>query len=234
MRHQLFFRINNFCNPVSVLGGRIESRPCEKCKRSRITWIYNNLAFEVAGIEEWPLVFGGIYHTAVRQNIVDAFRTEGITGAKFYPLEIRGGEVMKRLSKPPDYYILEPSGIVDIHIPWDEFSKCEDCGLVSPSQHGAFKRPFSIDWASWDGSDVVGLRNVYPFWICCNRKVEDLFRSRGWHHLIAHGRQNRKYESLQFGGNPVPGVGVRNIDSTNWYDETLAAMREKYPDWQGF
>ena len=125
---------------------------------------------------------------------------------------------------------MEPVGVLDVIIPWDEFDQCESCGVIFPSKFGEFNRPFEFDWNTWDGSDLVNLRNVYPQWICVNRKVVDLFRKRGWQHQIAVGRQNRKFESLIFGGNPVPGITVRNIDSDTWYEDTLAALREKFPD----
>ncbi len=230
MQPGLFFQFQNSYRPVSTYGGQTQGSTCGICGRFEITARFDNLVFDVKSkMKEWPLVFGGSYHTAVHRDVVDAFELEGITGATFHPLKKLEGKALAHLSEPPDYYIFEPTGSVNIHVPWDEFVKCDECGSISSSQFGEFKKPFLFDWDSWDGSDVVCLRNVYQFWICCNRRVVDLFRKRGWHHQIAYGRNNRRFESLSFGDNPVPGVGVRNIDSDTWYDDTVFALREKYP-----
>ena len=234
MQPELFFEFQNSYCPVSTFGGETQGPKCDTCGSFRITARFDNLVFDVASnMKRWPLIFGGIYHTAVHQDVMNAFELDGITGATFHPLKKLQGKALDHLPEPPDYFILEPTGSVNIRVPWDEFVKCDDCGAITPSQFGEFKKPFLFDWNTWDGSDVVCLRDIYQFWICCNRKVVDLFRKRGWHHQIAYGRNNRKYESLQFGGNPVPGVGVRNIDGDTWYEDTMAATKEKYPDWKG-
>lgn len=231
MKHHFLFKLANSYSPLSFRGGMRHSTRCEECKKFRIHWSYDDLIFDVEGIKKWPLVMGGIYHTAFHEEVVAAFSQEGISGAEFHPLKALKVKDADILPEPPKYYILEPAGVVNIRVPWDEFVQCGTCGEIEKFSFGAFKKPFEMDWNSWDGSDVVGLRNVYPNWICVNRKVVDLFRKNQWYRQIARGTGNRPYESLQFGGNPVPGVGVRNIDSDHWYEDTMDLMKQTYPDW---
>lgn len=131
----------------------------------------------------------------------------------------------------PNYYLLETTGLIDFVVPENEYEPpCPECGHLKPKRFGNPEKPFVFLEGTWDGSDIVRIRNHWQHIIFFNRKVVDLFRINGWHHQIAYGQNGKRYESINFGGVIAPGVSVRNIDSDNWYEDTLAALREKWPE----
>jgi len=178
-------------------------------------------------------MIGGQYHLIVQKVMAETMLDAGITGFKLHrPTRMCMKEQdVGKMPPIPDYYLLEPTGVVDFVVPEEEYEKpCAECGFLKPKRFGDPRKPFVFLEDTWDGSDIVRIRNHWQHIMFFNRKVIDLFRMNGWHHQIAYGENAKPYESVAFGGAMAPGMGIYNIDSDTWYEDTLAELREKYPE----
>lgn len=237
----LLFKFRISLQLASVHHGEKVQR-CNLCGTLRRIFVYNGaeLIFHLPHypnrLKQWPVI-GGQYHMIVQEVMADALIDAGVTGFALHePNAIhQNHEDFSRMPQIPNYYLLEPTGMIDFVVPENEYEPpCPECGHLKAKRFGDPIEPFLFLEDTWDGSDIVRIRNHWQHIMFFNRKVIDLFRKNGWHHQIAYGSNGRRYESIGFGGAMAPGIAARNIDSDTWYEDTLAALREKYPEreWQ--
>ena len=207
---------------------------CSRCQRARTTFLYKELCLKFHKPRlrnEWPMVSkAGIYHGLFQECVVQALKEAKITGLSFHKVgnTFLDEEAVEDMPPLPTYYVIEPIGMIDFVIPEEEYHKpCDECGHLKAKRFGDPKEPFQFLKETWDGSDVVRIRNHWQHIFFVNRKVIDVFRKNNWHHQIAYGTQNRKYESLSFGGRMQPGLTIANIDSENWYEELVMALKNE-------
>lgn len=219
------------------MGGEYSSKPCSICRTIRRTFTYDNveLQFQLPHhsekLVEWPIA-GGKYHLLVQAKLAEALLDSGVTGFTLHrPKKIsRTKENFRLMPEIPEYYLLEPTGMIDFVIPETEYHPpCPECGHLKPKRFGSPKAPFVFSEDTWDGSDIVRIRNHWQHIMFFNRKVIDVFREHGWHHQIAYGENGKPYNSISFGGATSPGITIQNLDSDTWYEDTVAALKKKYP-----
>ncbi|MES2922402.1 MAG: hypothetical protein V4819_12690 [Verrucomicrobiota bacterium] len=220
----LYFEYSNSYSPVTVATDIILEPKCEKCNQSKFRIQYQDVIITVNDIKSWPLFFSGFQHNFLHEKVVEIFQQEKISGCAFRGLARLDGTWLSELSDPPNYFVWEPTGKVGLHAPMDECTQCDYCGRLDWTVFGSKSKPLLLDWSDWDGSDVVTISHL-PGMICVNKKVVNLFRKHGWHHQPIPGRGSQNYEAMGLGSYKVPGIGIRNIDSDTWYDDTVAACR---------
>lgn len=176
-----------------------------------------------------------MYHKVVQAQLAEALIEAGVTGFQLHlPKAItkQKGDY-SHMPEIPECYVLQPTGVIDFVIPETEYHPpCSGCGFLKPKRFGVPENPFTFLEDTWDGSDIVYIRN-HSCWkhiMFFNRKVIEVFRKNGWHHYIAYGTKGRMYDAIGFGGATSPGVSVQNIDSDTWFEDTVEALKRKYPD----
>ena len=238
MKDNILFRFSSSTGPARVFGGELVHAPCQICKTLRREFTYRDLELHFQTpvcpkkTRQWPMI-GGMYHTVIQAEMADALISAGITGFRLHSPKIVSKESGDYSFMPniPKCYILEPTGSIDFVIPDTEYHPpCPECGDLKPKRFGDPKAPFVFLQDTWDGSDIVRIRNHWQHIMFFNRKVIDVFKENGWHHQIEYGKNGKPYDSISFGGATSPGITVQNIDSDTWYESTLAALHEKYPE----
>ena len=231
----IFFQFNVSLEFASVYHGERVER-CALCGTLRRISTFENLELQMQApsypskSKRWPMI-GGRYHAIVQAQLAEALIAAGITGFRLHQPKCMTKEPGDYKSMPeiPAYYILEPTGMIDFVVPEAEYHPpCPECGHLKPKRFGSPKCPFEFLENTWDGSDIVRIRNHWQHIMFLNRKVIDVFRENGWHHQIEYGRNGKPYDSISFGGAMSPGITVPNIDSDTWYEDTLEALRQKY------
>jgi hypothetical protein len=61
-------------------------------------------------------------------------------------------------------------------------------------------------------------------------KFINVLRAHGLHRQPWFGLRNQKTEAFSFGCRSLPGVSAQNLDNDSWYDETVVALKQKFPD----
>lgn len=233
----IFFEFGVSLQFASVYHGETVKR-CDLCGTLRRTFTYDGLELQFhlphypKRSKQWPMI-GGMYHTIVQAQMADALNSAGITGFKLHKPKYTSKEPGNYSFMPeiPECYILEPTGMIDFVIPEAEYhTPCPECGHLKPKRFGTPKAPFEFLENTWDGSDIVRIRNHWQHIMFFNRKVIDVFRKNGWHHQIGYGENGKPYDSISFGGATSPGITVQNLDSDTWYEDTVTTLKEKYPD----
>ncbi len=84
--------------------------------------------------------------------------------------------------------------------------------------------------SEWDGADVMVSKRVHIGPVFVTPKFINVLRTHGWHRQPWFGVRNQKTESLYFGSWEVPGLLAANLDSDTWYQDTVIALKERYPD----
>ncbi|MGJ8672284.1 hypothetical protein [Rubritalea sp.] len=225
------FKFNSSLTIATICSNSEEfTTRCEVCNISRAISLYENLQLSFIKprlLTEWPYIANaGRYHDIFHQDVVDELNRNGISGLKYHPVKVVGTAV-ESMPPVPTYYIVEPIGLIDFIIPEDEYyPPCEGCGILKPRRFGAVKKPFQFLEETWDGSNVVRIRNHWQHIFFVDQKFIDILRVHDWHHQVAYGTANRKYESLTFGGKTSPGVGVQDIDSNDWFEKTMRKLNE--------
>lgn len=233
-----FFKFGVSLQLASVYHGEAVKR-CAICGTLRRLSTYDGIELQIHlphypnRSKQWPMI-GGTYHTIVQAQLAQSLISAGITGFKLHEPKFMSKELgdYSCMPKIPEYYILEPTGMIDFVIPEAEYRPpCHECGHLKPKRFGSPKVPFVFLEDTWDGSDIVRIRNHWQHIMFFNRKVIDVFRENGWHHQIAYGENGKPYDSISFGGATSPGITVQNIDSDTWYEDTITALKDKYPDY---
>lgn len=233
----IFFQFGVSLQFASVYHGETVKR-CTLCGTLRRLFTYEGLELQIHSPvyptrhKHWPMI-GGMYHTVVQARLAEALLSEGITGFKVHKPESVSKEPGDYGCMPeiPEYVIFEPTGLIDFLVPEAEYHPpCPKCGELKPKRFGSPKAPFEFLESTWDGSDIVRIRNHWQHIMFFSRKAIDVFRANGWHHQIAHGENGKPYDSMSFGSATSPGITVQNLDCDTWYEDTLAALHVKYPD----
>lgn len=225
----LLFNYKNYNSGSGILSKNpIVDFKCGICGKQRWRIDYDNVTLDMSNVAKIDLLYSGSGHHIIHESVVEALLNHGITGCEFHQARILVEEAHLHDSIYPNYYSLEPTGRIGVHLPMDEGVICPHCGIFEAKVFGSASKPLLFDWSTWDGADVVGVERL-PGLILVNRRVIDLFRKNGWHHNFKKGRWNKKYDAVQFGDYVSPGISVRNIDSDAWYEDTLVALREKFP-----
>lgn len=226
----LLFNYNIYNSEAGILAKNpIVDFKCEICGKEKWQLNYDEVTLDMRNVTKLDLLYGGSGHHIMHESVAETLLDNEITGCEFHPVQILVEEAHLENSIYPNYYSLEPIGRIETSLPMDEGIICPHCGIFERKIFGGASKPLLFDWSTWDGADVVGVEHL-PGLILVNRKVIELFRKKGWHHNVKKGRWNKKYDAVQFGDYVSPGIGVRNIDRDTWYEDTLAALREKYPE----
>lgn len=230
----IFFELNGYSGG-RISGKNLESPRCQLCGGDTRAQMFGAFDMEIEipkRIHEWPPFLGSIHYTAASQGVVDALAKD-VSGVTFHRLKslkgIDSSPLPDWLPDPPNYYIWEVTGKIQAEISLDEVVACPSCGRFIKKEFGDSEKPLLLIPETWDGSDVVRIGNFYSNAICVNRKVINILRNHGFHRQPWYGRQNRKTEALTFGSRAVPGISAIIIDSDTWYEDTIAALKEKFP-----
>lgn len=233
----------NFSSPggASVIstGGRSFDQ-CSVCSQASYYKPYADFPLRISipkKINSWPHFLGDIHYTVV-DNTVKTILENCVTGCRFYPLTKLlppidagpGGGLPDWLPEPPRYFLLEPVGTIDFEVPKDEVTECRVCGLVKKNEFGDFKKPLIPMLSEWDGSDLMRPKRVYSHAMIVTPKFINVLRGHGLHRQLWYGLRNQITEAIYFGNRAVPGVSAQNLDSDTWYEDTLVAINEKFPE----
>lgn len=237
----IFFNFSRSGGCSVISNGEFSSERCAHCGESSYFRPYGNFPIHVSIphlIKYWPPMLGAIGYHVVSGQVKDVLE-KNVTGCRFHLL----GPILRRmdggwgdenlpdwLPEPPEYFLLEPRGVIDFEVPKDEVTECSFCGRVKKNEFGNFKEPLIPIMSEWDGSDVMHGKRLYAHGTIVTPKFINVLREHGWHRQPWYGRQNRKTEALYLGDRAVPGLSACNIDSDTWYEDTVAALREKYPE----
>lgn len=216
--------------------GKEQSPLCRACGNPLRELAFGEFSIQVSIprlVREWPFFLGSMHYTAASQQVVEVLKRK-VTGLAYHRVEQVDGihqALPEWLPYPPNYYVLEATGSIQAKIPVDEVTPCPLCGRLLKKEFGV-AAPRMLDPLTWDGSDVVKIKfgNYDSDILCLNPAAINVLRKHGFHRQPWYGRQNRKSEALTIGNWLAPGLSARNLDSDNWYEDTLAALREKYPE----
>jgi hypothetical protein len=208
---------------VLLTGTRSGRCPgCQNIRPQKIDW--NGFA-TILGKDAtfFPHRIGGfdqLISDEMRCDLVD----NGVTGFVAHPIRIAAGDIESEVLRTlpiPQYYLLQAIGVVDIDRQlFDEYDGdlCEVCHNWTPRPGGKYRFGSKVHMPvlkTWDGSDLVAIRNKINGGIYCSRKVVDLAIKKEW---------------TGFGIEAFTD-GLPRIDLTNpnWAEDLEVAVAKRFP-----
>jgi len=156
----------------------------------------------------------------MRSDMLD----NGMTGFVAHPIRISAADIESEVLRKlpiPQYYLLETTGCVDIDRQlFDEFDGelCEVCHNWCPRPGGKYSYGTKVTvplLSTWDGSDLVAIRNIKNAGIYCSRKVVDLAIEKKWTGF-----------GIQAFTDGLPKI---DLTKANWIDDLAVAVANRFP-----
>ena len=199
---------------------------CPGCRRpgieARIDW---NAVVDLIGEDAkyFPDVIGGLHQKLISHKAYTSLHNAGCKGFVARPVSIDSVEspLLQRQPFPP-YYLLEITGRVDIDrqlFDEGEGTVCEACHNWTPMKGGKHSYGDKVKVPlldTWDGADLVMVRNIKSAYVYCSLKVVNLAIRDQW---------------TDFGIRAfTPRLTCPDLRKPDWLDDLAAAVAAKFPD----
>ncbi len=218
-----------FGREVSASGVQGQTGLCVECRSILYHPTYECIYFYIEDQFDWKPFYRSCGHHYVRSDVAEKLVKAKVTGLELVQIELEI-KVPQKSEERWEYYAMKPISVLETEFCQEEWKiDCETCGGIRQRIFGNVRRPIQVLWESWDGSDVVHPRQL-PYCLLFSRRMIDLFRANNWHHDIVKARRGDNWDHVAFGNDRFPGKQVRDIDSDSWYEETLAVLKERFPD----
>jgi len=211
------------CATVGFESSSTQVWHCEGCERimekSDLSTV--TVHAEGKGAKCWPnFLFG--FKLIVSGQVLEDLNANKITG--YVPHKVVFHKIdspkLQKIS-PPDYYLLELTGYVDIDRQFFDEGEgfiCPVCHIWTPKSGGKYgygSRTLVPLMESWDGSDFLHIRNPSIGYYLCTRQVVELARARNWFKPTIESITPRPFQV--------------NLESEHWFAEIEGKVREEYP-----
>ncbi len=230
----MFFRLNGAYVTECIGCYDVTVAFCNTCKRqiseSRYDgcvlkadkFVYLTDSSRSKGISRWPMAIqAGLYKMAIHQDVVIAIMNAGIDSVRFHEVKEVRGDVLKKLALPaPNYYLVEPLGIVEFE-PSPEDFKILDCVCKLEGKNwGKLTHPLAIRRKTYDEADFFRVNHFYH-WIMASKQVIDILVINGW------------TSDFSIGDQAMPGIKVTEF-GPDWYEKAEARVKLLHPNYKVF
>jgi hypothetical protein len=139
--------------------------------------IHNGVAWpDAIGIRSWPAFL-------VSSRVVRAVRQLGQPG--FAPMQVQWKRDTSRTAKPPDYFLMDVSGTIDIDRAASGLGDAEHCSQCFSylGQRLIEAKRYVPLFDTWSGSQVFRMRNNPNLETFCTQEVLELARNEQWSNM---------------------------------------------------
>lgn len=155
---------------------KVEHDEADKIKSIKTRHVQPTVVID-KGTRWVDLIGNGPCNFILSDRVIEAFQAAGITGYSAYPVTIGKVRPKKLREQPhPWYFYIEVAGTLDLDLAASGLPAAESPDGVLSGRD----RPRAIRYipepASWDGTDLMKLRNYPMRGIICSRRVIELAR----------------------------------------------------------
>ena len=228
------YEVSAFSGPGATLfQDYISEEKCPACAAAIRQKSPSNAHIWVGSGRRWADVLSSIDRLLLHERIVEMITAHNFTGFQAYPVKIERIEGKALAATiPPQYYLIEITGTVDIDP--DEIddvggSICPICFYRHPGEDNPYR------WSpkrrvprleTWDGGDFAMTRNLRTAHKYCSKRFIDLASQQKWTNFVF--------------GQSLPGIGLwekshrgsvaLSYQDKSWYEKHSERVRAKHPD----
>jgi hypothetical protein len=229
---------------VNTLAAKRVCSACLVCGRTYVAHLEGEVFASLEKGTKWPDVMG-VGDVGPRlllsERVIDTFGHEGVTGCRPHPVAIAESKSKKLdLNEAPCYFYIEVIGHVDIdpEASRDRVSRCPDC-FAALDRTSCQVRQFVPIEETWDGSDILQMRNCPCGIMLCTERVLLLARKHRWTNfrfecMDVIRRHAAKWRGIDYLGRKWPPQWYPDPPSKGRaLEEWLELFRERDDQWSG-